>query len=174
MLKIPLIIIKYILLIIDFTIIFIFVMFNSFFWYKKLVGDIITINNVEYELQEWMDYDEFKKKQKIKKEYSWKDAKIDKIYTYNIRAQYRKYCCEAQEVDWILFKIPKIYKIYKEENKLVVVVPKDMDTTRLDLYIKNKFYERKVLGNVIRDYYKGVKRPGIKAVDLIVEYVDKE
>ena len=49
-----------------------------------------------------------------------------------------------------------------------------MDTTNLDLYIKKNFYERKVSDNVIRDYYKGVKRPGIKAVDLIVEYVDKE
>ena len=163
MLKVLLKIIKYILLTIDIIIILCIFLYYIFDCYDKFVGKEVIINDVEYELQEWTD---FKR---------WKNEKSKKFYIYNILAKpKKKNFCEIKESDWILFNIPKIYKIYKESNMLVVVVPKDMDTTNLDLYIKKNFYERKVSDNVIRDYYKGVKRPGIKAVDLIVEYVDKE
>lgn len=163
MLKVLLKIIKYILLTIDIIIILCIFLYYIFDCYDKFVGKEVIINDVEYELQEWTD---FKR---------WKNEKSKKFYIYNILAKpKKKKFCEIKEIDWILFNIPKIYKIYKESNMLVVVVPKDMDTTNLDLYIKKNFYERKVSDNVIRDYYKSVKRPGIKAVDLIVEYVDKE
>lgn len=163
MLKVLLKIIKYILLTIDIIIILCIFLYYIFDCYDKFVGKEVIINDVEYELQEWTD---FKR---------WKNEKSKKFYIYNILAKPKKKSfCDKQEFGRLLFNIPKIYKIYKESNMLVVVVPKDMDTTNLDLYIKKNFYERKVSDNVIRDYYKGVKRPGIKAVDLIVEYVDKE
>lgn len=157
MLKVLLNVIKYILLTIDFIIISIVAIFYSCDFYRRCIGEKVVLNDAVYDLSDFLSPHE------------------RGVHFYGITIfPKKKSFCDKQEFGRLLFNIPKIYKIYKESNMLVVVVPKDMDTTNLDLYIKKNFYERKVSDNVIRDYYKGVKRPGIKAVDLIVEYVDKE
>lgn len=149
--------IKYFLLTINVMIIVIIAVYHMFDYYDQYIGNNVVLNNVEYELQKWI---------------SNKNSRDDN-YRIIIMPRIKSYC-EKRKWDWLLVDIPKIYKIYKDSDKLVIVVPKNMDTTDLDLQLKDNFYERKVLGDVTRDYYNGVKRLGIKDVDLIVEYVDKE
>lgn len=157
MLKVLLNVIKYILLIIDFTIIAIAAIFYSYDFYRRCIGEKVVIDDVVYELSDFLCFHE----------------KDRTCYSIDISLK-KKNFCDSDKSYWLVFKIPKIYKIYKEENKLVVVVPKDMDTASLNLQLKDNFYERKVLSDITRDYYKDVKRLGINGVDLIIEYVEAD
>lgn len=156
--------IKYFLLTINVIIIVIIAVYHMFDYYDQYIGNNVVLNNVEYELQKWHSEGNIYRYNYYDGHYNYRILIMPRIKSY----------CEKRKWDWLLVDIPKIYKIYKDSDRLVIVVPKDMDTTSLNLQLKDNFYERKVLGDVTRDYYNGVKKYGPGSIDLIVEYVDKE